>query len=81
MRNSWSDNENPRKALDQQRTAGPPKPSLPRGTDSFCAGIHPVVAAEYGLADVPAALDRLDRGVVGQIVIRMAAILAVTIGT
>jgi NADPH:quinone reductase-like Zn-dependent oxidoreductase len=36
-------------------------------------GIKPVVAAEYAFADLPAALDHLTRGPVGNVVVRVAA--------
>ncbi len=36
------------------------------------AGITPVVAAEYALAELPAALEHLARGAFGKVVVRMA---------
>jgi NADPH:quinone reductase-like Zn-dependent oxidoreductase len=35
--------------------------------------LKPVIDAEYALADLPAALDHLDRGPFGKVVIRMSA--------
>jgi NADPH:quinone reductase-like Zn-dependent oxidoreductase len=49
-----------------------------RGLEGFVraidrSGLKPVIAAEYALADLPAALDHLKRGPFGKVVVRMAS--------
>jgi NADPH:quinone reductase-like Zn-dependent oxidoreductase len=49
-----------------------------RGLENFAravdrTGLKPVIDAEYALADLPAALDHLDRGPFGKVVVRVAA--------